>query len=70
MIFEKIGVAQIDKDLQCLRIQIETKIYLIGLQDLQTLKENRIIQTSVFQITEAPVQQEASKEVDKIESKR
>ena len=68
MIFEKIGSLQVDKGLQALKIQIDAKIYLIGLQDLeQAINNNRII--GVFQIAEAPIQQETSKEVDKIESK-
>ena len=58
MIFEKIGAAELDKDLRCLKIQIDVKIYLIGLQDLEHAKDNRII--PVFQIKETPVQQETS----------
>ena len=67
MIFEKIGAAQLDKDLQCVKIQIDTKKYLIGLQDLeQALQDNRII--GVFQITETPIQQETTKKVENNES--
>jgi hypothetical protein len=59
MIFEKIGATQLDKNLQCLKIQIESKIYLIGLLDLeQALKDNRII--GVFQIAETSTQQESN----------
>ena len=43
IIFEKIGAAQVDKGLQCLKIQIDTKIILIGLQDLeQAIKNNQV----------------------------
>ena len=67
MIFEKIRSAQLDKDLQCVKIQIDTKKYLIGLQDLeQALQDNRII--GVFQITETPIQQETTKKVENNES--
>jgi len=59
MMFERIGAAQIDKGVQCLKIQIGTKIYLIGLQDLQAINDNRII--NVYQIAETPAQQETTK---------
>ena len=60
MIFEKVGAAQVDKNLQCLKIQIDAKIYLIGLQDLeQAIKDNRVI--GVFQIAEAHLKQETVK---------
>ena len=61
MLFEKIGAAQVDKDLQCFKIQIDTKIYLIGLQDLeQAIKNNRVI--SVFQIAETTIQETVKKD--------
>ncbi|MGA2680643.1 MAG: hypothetical protein ABSF44_02460 [Candidatus Bathyarchaeia archaeon] len=60
MVFEKIGVAQVDKDLQALKIEIDKRLYVIGIQDLleQAVKNHRII--GVFQIIEKPLQQETT----------
>jgi len=62
MIFEKSGAVQIDKDLQCFKVQVGTKIYLIGLQDIeQALKCCKVM--SVFQVDETLNQQENAKKV-------
>jgi hypothetical protein len=60
LVFEKIGVAQVDKDLQALKIEIDKRLYVIGIQDLleQAVKNHRII--GVFQIIEKPLQQETT----------
>ena len=69
MIFEKIGAAQLDKDLRCVKIQINSKIFLIGLQDLeQALKNNLVI--GVFQMAESPIQEETTKRIENNESER
>jgi hypothetical protein len=68
MIFEKIGAVQLDKDLQCVKIQIDSKVFLIGLQDLeQALKDNLVI--GVFQKAESPIQQETTKRIENNELK-
>jgi hypothetical protein len=59
MAFEKIGSAQVSKDIQALKIEINAKTYWIGLSVLdQAVKNNRLV--GVFQITEKTVQQEVA----------
>lgn len=56
MIFEEIGLAQVDGSVQCPKIQVDGKIYLIGLKDLQRgLADNSLIQ--VMQIAEKSEQE-------------
>jgi hypothetical protein len=60
MIFEEIGTAQVDLSLQCLRIQVDAKIYLVGIRDLeQAIQYKREI--SVFRIVETPIPQAETK---------
>ncbi|MGA2683181.1 MAG: hypothetical protein ABSF44_15445 [Candidatus Bathyarchaeia archaeon] len=59
MVFEKIGAAQVNKDVQALKIEIDAKTYWIGLSDLdQAVKNNRLV--GVFQLTEKAIQQETA----------
>jgi hypothetical protein len=49
VIFEKIGTAIVDTDLQALRIEVEGKTYLIGLKDLDNVMLSRGI-VQVFRL--------------------
>jgi len=58
MIFEQVGDAEVDMELRCLKIQIDEKIFLIGLRDLEQAVEGKRILPVVQIAEEAPVSQE------------
>jgi hypothetical protein len=66
MAFEKIGFAKVDENLQALKIEIDKRFYVIGLQDLieQCVKNHRII--GVFQIIEKTVKQEVMNSIPEV----
>lgn len=56
MIFEEIEAAQVDMTLQCLKIQVGEKIYLIALRDLGQALERKSIIPMKFRSCSEPQQ--------------